>query len=89
MEADVGKQCSGRWVRFALALLVALTLATVTPAVAACPGCPTAVQARLEVWHRDLFFNLLVAALPFLIIGSICVRYEEADRRDANAKGSG
>jgi hypothetical protein len=44
----------------------------------ACPNCAAGVQARREVWGEDFAFHLLVALLPFLIIGAICVRLEVA-----------
>ena len=47
----------------------------------ACPNCAVGREARSEVWNRDFAFNLAVALLPFLLIGSICVRVEATDGR--------
>jgi hypothetical protein len=43
---------------------------------AACPNCALGREARREVWNDDFAFNLCVALLPFVLIGSICVRLE-------------
>lgn len=46
----------------------------------ACPDCAVGIVARAEVYDRDFAFNLVVAVLPFLIIGIICRGIEVAVR---------
>jgi hypothetical protein len=38
----------------------------------ACPSCAAGVQARSQVLANGFSFHLIVALLPFLIIGAIC-----------------
>jgi hypothetical protein len=50
----------------------------------ACPNCAVGVQARAEVWSQDFWFNVTVAALPFVVIVCICTYVEKRERwRDA------
>jgi hypothetical protein len=64
-------------VTIALALLASVPVAF--PAHA-CPDCAAGRQARHEVWSDDFGFNLVVALLPFLVIGAICVWVERSRR---------
>jgi hypothetical protein len=66
---------------YALVLVLAVSVALeVHPAAAACPSCEPGRQARSEVWNEDFGTNLLVAALPFLVIAGICLRVEAIGR---------
>lgn len=58
------------------AVLGALLFAA--PALA-CPDCAVGIQARSDVWSQDFWFNLLVAVMPFLVIGAACIYVEERD----------
>ena len=62
-----------------IALTIFATTLLVTP-LEACPSCATGRQARSEVWDDEFALHLLFAALPFLVIGAICVRVEAMDR---------
>ena len=67
----------------ARAAVVALTILVMTPLagpLAACPSCDTGRQARSDVWNDDFAQHLLFAALPFLVIGAICVHVERMAR---------
>lgn len=57
---------------------VALTF-TVAPALA-CPRCSVGQEARRQVWQDDFFSHLVVAVLPFVIIGAICARVHALGR---------
>ena len=54
----------------------------------ACPNCAVGQQARSEVWNDDFGKNLLVALLPFLVIGALCVRAERIGRAPSLAPSS-
>jgi hypothetical protein len=76
----------------ARALVTGLTLVTAVVAVTparACPSCPAGRQARSEVWNDDFGFNLLVALLPFLVVGAICARAEAIGRPARRSRGPG
>jgi hypothetical protein len=66
---------------FLLAVMIGLTavLAT-TRSAQACPSCAIGVQARAEVWNDAFESRLVVALLPFLIIGAICFGAERIGR---------
>jgi len=66
------------------AVLGALLLAA--PALA-CPRCALGIEARRDFWSQDFGFNLLVAALPFLVIVATCI-YVEARERSQASRGS-
>ncbi len=42
------------------------------PHALACPNCPLGVQARSEVWNDNFTYYLVVALLPFVMVGLIC-----------------
>lgn len=50
---------------------LALALFDMPAAVSACPNCPTARAARVEVFDQDFGRNLLMALAPFLVVGVI------------------
>lgn len=56
---------------------------------AACPDCAVGRQARSEVWNDDFARNVFVALLPFIVIGTICVRVERIGRMRPNAAPRG
>jgi hypothetical protein len=64
-------------------LLTAVSMACASGAAAAhaCPNCPTAEQARRQVWRDRFADNLAAAALPFVIIGAVCARAHGIGRR--------
>jgi hypothetical protein len=64
----------------AAATALAALLAMATPA-AACPSCATGQQARSEVLAGDFGIHLLEMALPFLVIGALCVPVDAIGRR--------
>ena len=66
---------------FVAALSVALIALTIAPEAAACPNCAVGKQARSEVWNGEFGFNLAVVALPFLLIGGLCLRVDSLGRR--------
>jgi len=61
--------------RLALAAFASL-MAVATPA-SACPSCEVGERARALVWSDGFRTKLGVAALPFLVIGAICLRVEK------------
>ena len=67
-------------VRSVVAVLsMGATLSLAAPA-AACPNCAVGRQARNEVWSDDFGRNMVVALLPFIVIGAICVRADRVGR---------
>jgi hypothetical protein len=75
---------------FAPAVAISLVLgASVARASATCPDCAPGRQARSEVWSDDFPFYLGVAALPFLLIGGVCLGAEAVGRtRRASGRSS-
>jgi hypothetical protein len=57
-----------------LATLAALL--AITAPVRACPSCLEGQLARGEVWNDDFATNLVVALLPFFLIGALCFGIE-------------
>ncbi|MET0387268.1 MAG: hypothetical protein ABW321_14965 [Polyangiales bacterium] len=49
----------------------------------ACPSCAEGIQARSDVLSDGFGQNLLIAVLPFVLIGGICLRAEEVGRSAA------
>ena len=56
-----------------------------TTMASVCPGCAIGRQARSEVWNADFGFNLIVALIPFLIIGRICLWAETITTKGARS----
>jgi hypothetical protein len=67
-----------RWI--ALALLLAASLSAL-PAHA-CPDCAVGKQARAELWNDDFTYNLVVALLPFLVVGLVSYQLNGIGRPD-------
>lgn len=69
-------------------LLAAVLLAT--PVALACPDCPAARAARVEVFDRDFGRNLFMALAPFLVVGVVATSlYRSGGRNRLTASGSG
>ena len=67
-----------------------LLMALLSPGLAgACPSCPLGRQARAEVWSQSFGLYLLIALLPFLIIGAACWCLESPRSPGARLKGQG
>ena len=69
-------------------LLAAVSLALTLSASAeasACPSCASGRQARREVWTTDFGGNLLVTALPFIVLAAIGAAVDQRDRRGNRA----
>jgi hypothetical protein len=75
------------WRAVAVGLVVAGACALPAPADA-CPACATGEQARSDVWNDDFGFNLVVAVLPFVLIGAISARADSLGRTRARPTGS-
>jgi hypothetical protein len=66
--------------RAAVVALPVIATSLLAAPLQACPSCPTSREARSQVWSHDFALNLLFTALPFLVIGAICVRVEAIGR---------
>jgi hypothetical protein len=64
----IGNVCA-LWLAIAVAPLLA------APAQG-CPDCALGREARREAWADDFALELLATALPFVVIGAVCVRVE-------------
>jgi len=73
------------WRALLVAPAFAAALAAAAPAEA-CPDCAAGRRARSEVFREGFGANLLVALLPFLTIGAICVRVEAIGRPRASGR---
>jgi hypothetical protein len=71
-----------------LATAFALVALAIAPSAAACPDCALGRQMRSELWHDQFLYNFTLAALPFLLIGALCV-CAEAIGRTRNAPNEG
>jgi hypothetical protein len=62
------------------ALGVASLLLTSSAPIGACPGCPVGRSAREQVFQDGFAMNLLVAILPFAVVGLVCMWVERPGR---------
>ena len=60
---------------------VLASLLALAPPAFACPDCVEGRAARSQVWQDGFAQNLVVALLPFLLIGAISARAEAIGRR--------
>ncbi len=68
----------------------AACVALAAPAAAyACPACPVGREARQQVYERDFTRNLLVALLPFAMVGfaSVCAERVGKGRKPSSGTG--
>jgi hypothetical protein len=63
-----------------LATAFALFAFAIAPSAAACPDCALGRQVRSELWHDHFLYNFTLAALPFLLVGAVCVCAEAIGR---------
>jgi hypothetical protein len=71
-------------------MILALALFDMPAAVSACPNCPTARAARVEVFDQDFGHNLLMALAPFLVVGVVAASvHRSGPRNQLGASGAG
>lgn len=51
-----------------------------TSAVWGCPSCPVGITARQQVLDQDFGQNLVIAVVPFLLVGLVARWAERRDR---------
>lgn len=67
-----------RW----LALALLLAGGGLTSSARACPDCAVGKQARSALWDDDFTRNLVVALLPFLVVGLASYQLNAIGRPD-------
>ena len=73
--------------RTAIAAAVSLALlAIIALPATACPNCAPARQARSEVWSDNFALHFGFVALPFLVIGGLCLAAEAIERTRAHVR---
>lgn len=60
--------------------VLSLLCAWASPAFA-CPACAAGIAARARVLGPELWTNLTVALLPFLVVALVCLRIERRGAR--------
>jgi hypothetical protein len=70
----------------AVAVSSALVAMTITLSATACPNCAVGKQARSAVWSDDFGFHLALAAIPFIVIGALCLCAEWIGRARATRR---
>jgi hypothetical protein len=71
-----------RALSLALVFLASLAL---TPPAEACPDCAVGREARSLVWTEDFARNLLLAVVPFLLIGAVSALANRIGEAEASA----
>lgn len=76
-----------------LAMTAACVALAASSAAGACPGCPVGREARQQVYEQHFARNLLVALLPFAMVGlaSLCAervgQNRKSTQRGASTRG--
>lgn len=65
----------------AVTLLLSAVLTGSASLAHACPNCAVGRATRSRVWSDDFLLYLTLSALPFVLIGALCIGIEVLGRR--------
>jgi hypothetical protein len=62
-------------------MITVLCITLITSTSWACPSCPVGRTARQQVWDQGFAQNLLIAVVPFVLVGFACLWAERIGKQ--------